>query len=234
MRAGPAGLIAVAMAGCGRPEPPPPLTGRAPATPPPTVVWRGRDIAITGLPAIASDGSSFVVAHRDSDGGRGNPNLTLTERDRSDRVVRRLEVITATEVDQLAADQIARRFDAATAWLDERHAGAHLVAMAALDLHPATDDAPAIATNGTASLRWVPSELELILGPALRVLRSTPPSWLVADRPLCPGCTEVCHNDALLGGGYLDVERRAALVVVSYRGTDTCWEPGSEAHVITW
>lgn len=234
MRAAPAGLIAVALAACGRPEPAPPLTGRAPATPPPTVVWRGRDIAITGLPAIASDGSSFVVAHRDSDGGRGNPNLTLVEKDRSDRVVRRLEVITATEVDQLAADQIARRFDAAAAWLDERHAVGHLVAMAALDLHPGTDEAPAIATSGAVSLRWVPSALELILGPAMRVLRSTPPSWLVADRPMCPGCTEVCHNDAFLGGGYLDVERRAAVVVVSYRGTDTCWEPGSEAHVIAW
>jgi hypothetical protein len=106
--------------------------------------------------------------------------------------------------------------------------------MAQLEFHPGSDEAPPTATGAGALLRWVPSELELVLGPALRVLRSTPPSWLVADRPMCPGCTEVCHNDAVLGGGYLDRDRRAALVVVSYRGTDTCWEPGSEAHVIAW
>jgi hypothetical protein len=229
-----AALVAAALAACSRPEPPPPLTGRAPAGPPPSVAWRGRDIAITGLPAIAGDGSSIVVAHRDSDGGRGNPNLTLIESDRGDRVVRRLEVITATEVDELAAAEIARRFDAAAAWLDERHAAAHLAAMTALDLHPGSDEAPATATGGGVILRWVPSELDLVLGPGRRVLRSTPPSWLVADRPMCAGCSEVCHNDAFLGGGYVDLDRRAALVVVSYRGSDTCWEPGSEAHVITW
>jgi len=236
MRAAPgaAALAAAALAACTHPEPPP-LTGRAPDSPPPSVVWRGRDIAITGLPAIAGDGSSIVVAHRDSDGGRGNPNLTLVEKDRGDREVRRLAVITATEVDELAAAEIARRFAAAAAWLDERHAAAHLVAMDALEIHPGTDEAPPTATGGDgALLRWVPSALELVLGPASRVLRSTPPSWLVADRPMCPGCTEVCHNDAFLGGGYLDRDRRAALIVVSYRGTDTCWEPGSEAHVIAW
>ena len=150
-------------------------------------------------------------------------------------MVRRLAVITATEVDELPAAEIARRFAAAAAWLDDRHAAAHLVAMDALELHPGTEEAPPTATGGDgAMLRWVPSTLELVLGPASRVLRSTPPSWLVADRPMCPGCTEVCHNDAFLGGGYLDRDRRAALVVVSYRGSDTCWEPGSEAHVIAW
>jgi hypothetical protein len=228
-----AALVAIALAACAHPEPPP-LTGRAPDTPPPTVAWRGHDIATTGLPAIAGDGSSIVIAHRDSDGGRGNPNLTLVEKDRGDRVVRQLAVITATEVDELPAAAIAGRFAAAAAWLDERHAAAHLVALAALELHPGSDEAPPSATGDGALLRWVPSALELILGPASRVLRSTPPSWLVTDRPMCPGCTEVCHNDAFLGGGYLDRDRRAALVVVSYRGTDTCWEPGSEAHVVAW
>lgn len=228
-------LAGAALVACSRPEPPPPLTGRAiVTTPPPSVTWRGRDIAITGLPAIAEDGSSIVVAHRDSDGERGNPNLTLVEKDRGDRVVRRLEVITATEVDQLGADAIARRFAAASTWLDQRHAAAHLVAMTALDFHPATDEALAAATRGDVTMRWVPGELMLVLGPGWRLLRSTPPSWLVADRPMCAGCSEVCHIDAVLGGGYVDLDHRLALVVVSYRGSDTCSEPGPEAHVVTW
>lgn len=236
-----ASLAGAALAACAHGEPPPPLTGRASiTTPPPSVAWRDREIAITGLPAIAGDGSSVVLAHRDSDGGRGNPNLTLVERDRGDRVVRRLEVITASEVDQLGAAEIARRFDAASAWLDERHAAAHLVAMTALELRAASDDAPALATGLGTRLRWTPGELVIELapaggaGPGERIVRTTPPSWLVADRPMCTGCSEICHNDAFLGGGYVDLERRAAVVVVSYRGSDTCWEPGAQAHVVAW
>ena len=262
-------VATLAALACGHSEPQP-LTERAPPsprpmTPAPRVAWQSRDIAITGLPAIADDGSSVVIAHRDSDGGRGNPNLTLVEKDRSDRVVRRLAVITANDVDRLDAAEISRRFATAADWLDERHAAKHLVAMTALDAHPPTDQAPASATGAGVIVRWRPSVLRIDLGSGLgsglgsepgpgpgpgpggpgsgrgsvdgasvQIGRTTPPSWLVADRPLCTTCSEICHNEAFLGGGYLDRAHRLAVVVISYRGTDTCWEPGSEAHVVTW
>ena len=35
------------------------------------MAWVKRDIATTGLPVIAVDGSAVVIAHRDNDGGRG-------------------------------------------------------------------------------------------------------------------------------------------------------------------
>lgn len=232
-------LAGPALAACGHSDPPP-LTGRAAVTtPPPRVAWRDRDIAITGLPAIAADGSSVIVAHRDSDGERGNPNLALIEKDRDDRALRRLEVITATEVDQLDAAAIARRFDAAMAWLDERHAAAHLVAMAHLALQPASDTAPAVATGPGIRVRWAPSQIAIDLAPSATapggpIARTTPPSWLVADRPMCPGCAEVCHVDAVLAGAEVDLARRVAVVDVAFRAPDACWEPGAEAHVVAW
>jgi hypothetical protein len=243
MRRGSFTCLAAVVLACGRTEPPPPLAGRSPpsprpSTPPPGVAWRNREIAITGLPAIADDGHAVVIAHRDSDGGRGNPNLTLLEKDRSDRVVRRLEVIDASDVDRLDAAEIARRFDAAARWLDERHTALHLSAMIALEAHPPTDRGPASATGASVAVHWVPGTLVIDLGSAdgagSQVVRTTPSTWLVADRPLCSTCSEVCHNAAYLGGGYVDRARRLAIVVISYLGSDTCWEPGSQQHVVAW
>jgi hypothetical protein len=245
--------IAAAVLGACRQAPPEPLTGGSqasnpPTTPAPTAVWRNHEIVVTGLPAIAENGAVVVVAHRDSDGGRGNPNLTLIERDRRDEVVRQLQVITATEVDQLTPAEIERRFSAAAGWLEERHAARHLVAMTALEAHPPIDTTPGFATGRHGEIvRWAPSTLEVDLGsrpassgsgagsaPGPHLTRATPPTWLVADRPLCATCTEVCHIDAFLGGAYLDIARRAAIVVVSFRGSDTCAEPGSQEHVVIW
>jgi hypothetical protein len=232
-------IAAAALAAC-RQTPPEPLTGGSqgsspPTTPAPTAVWRNREIVVTGLPAIAENGATVVVAYRDSDGGRGNPNLTLIEKDRRDEVVRQLQVVTATEVDQLTPAEIDRRFSAAAGWLEERHAARHLVAMTQLDAHPPVDAAPGFATGRHGEVvRWAPSTLEIDRAAGPHITRATPPTWLVADRPLCATCTEVCHIDAFLGGAYLEIPRRTAVVVVSFRGSDTCSEPGSQEHVVTW
>lgn len=227
-----------------REQPAPPLTGRAmstaPAAPEPTVRWAQREITMTGLPAIASDGSTIVVAYRDSDGGRGNPNLTLIEKDRGDREVSRLVVLTPTEADTLAPAQIEDRFEKAAAWLREHHTTAHLVPMTAFVTRKPTEGAPDTAAGAGVILRWAANQLTLEGAPGTSgppgtpIRRTTPTSWLAPDYPLCRSCTEVCHNDAFLGGGYIDLARKAVVVVVAYRGTDTCWEPGSQAHVVTW
>jgi hypothetical protein len=257
-------LFAIVTCGaCGQPAPPP-LTGsatsEAPATPEPTVRWDKREIAIQGLPAIASDGSAIVVTYRDSDGGRGNPNLTLIEKDRSDREVSQLVVLLATEADTLAPAEIAARFDKATAWLHDRHTAKHLVAMTALavgkpidersdvagggapdgsaggagGLPRGIDGTPAPAVGAGVTLRWAPNQLAIQRDGDVLVQRTTPASWLAPDHPMCRGCSEICHNEAFLGGAYIDLARKAAVVIVAYRGTDTCWEPGSQAHVVAW
>lgn len=227
----------LAIAACGAPPaPPPPLSGHATAPPPtgpePTVHWAGRDIATTGLPAISGDGSTIVIAHRDNDGGRGNPNLTLIEKDRKDRTVSRLVVLTANEADQLDPAQVDERFARAARWLRERRVGKSLIAMPALALgKPA---GAASATGGGVTLRWTPNWLVIEREQGASVVRATPASWLAPDHPMCRTCTEICHNEAFLGGGYVDIKRTVAIVVVAFRGTDTCWEPSSEQHVAAW
>jgi hypothetical protein len=226
-----------ALAACGQPAAPV-LSGQrppgAPPAPAPTVTWAAHTIATTGLPAIARDGSSIVIAQRDSDGGRGNPNLTLIEKDRGDRELSRFVVVTSDEVDQLGPRELERAFTRAARWLDERHAARQLVAMTALTTSFPSDDAPAQAIGAGVTVRWAPSRLVIDRGRGAPLVRVTPASWLAADHPMCPGCSEVCHNDAFLGGGYVDLERSAAVIVVAYLGTDTCWEPGSQDHVVAW
>jgi hypothetical protein len=231
----------VLLAACWQPPAAPVPTGQAPPgagpAPAPTVTWTERELATTGLPAIARDGSSIVIAHRDGDGGRGNPNLTLIEKDRGDRELRRLVVVSSDDVDRLDAAGRERRLSTAARWLEQRHAAVQLVAMPPLAIRAQTDDAPAQASGRGITVRWAPSQLVIALdadrGHPPRS-RPTPASWLAADYPLCQTCTEVCHNDAFLGGAYADLERAAAVIVVSYRGTDTCWEPGSQDHVVVW
>jgi hypothetical protein len=190
-----------------------------------------RDILTSGLPAIASDGSAIVIAHRDNDGGRGNPNLTLIEKDRSDRAVRRLVVLAADDVDRLAPAEIEERIQRAEAWLRERHAAKHLVAMTKLTM---TRPVGVPAVGAGVTIRWSPNQLVIERQGAAPITRATPASWLAPDYPMCRTCTEVCHNDAFLGASYVDVERSLAIVVVAYRGTDTCWEPSSQERVVVW
>lgn len=242
MRTGLGPLLVIAA--CRQPPAPPVLTGHSPPgateAPAPTVTWADRNFATTGLPAIARDGSSIVVAHRDSDGGRGNPNLTLIEIDRGDRELGRLVVVSSDDVDRLDPPRLELRLGKAASWLEQRHAAKHLVAMTALVTSEPTDDAPAQAIGPGITMRWAPSQLVVVLdrdggpGAGAPPSRPTPVSWLAADHPLCPTCSEVCHNDAFLGGGYADLERSAVVVVVAYRGSDTCWEPGSQEHVVAW
>ncbi|HEU4731919.1 MAG TPA: hypothetical protein VFT22_28685 [Kofleriaceae bacterium] len=227
----------LAIAACAQPAAPV-LTGQAPPgdppPPAPTIAWRDRTITTTGLPAIARDGSAIVIAHRDSDGGRGNPNLTLIEKDRADRELSRLVVITSDEVDRLDPRQLERRFAAARAWLEERHAARRLTPMTTLATRFPSDEAPARATGAGIVIRWVPNQLVIERAAGAPIVRATPTTWLAADYPMCQTCSEVCHNDAYLGGGHVDLAHTAAVVVVSYRGTDTCWEPGSQEHVVVW
>lgn len=236
-------LAWLVIAACGPPGPP--LSGGTAANraeaptaalgPAPTVRWADRDFTTTGLPAIASDGSAIVIAHRDNDGGRGNPNLTLIEKDRADRVVHRRVVLSPNDLDYLDPAEIASRFERATAWLRERHDAHHLVALTALALdEPDLGAPPPLARGPRVTLRWTPNQLVIEREREAALVRATPRSWLAADHPMCSGCREICHNEAFLGGGYVDLARSTAVVVVSYRGTDTCWEPSSEHHVVAW
>src|SRR5262245_49619169 len=66
----------------------------------PTVAWTPRTDAdfgtfqITGLPALTADAADVVYAYQAEDGARGEPNLTLVTKDRADKNVDELAVMT--------------------------------------------------------------------------------------------------------------------------------------------
>src|SRR5690348_5431505 len=96
----------VALAACGGakatapaagPADPVPSNVAAPvrSTPAPAIAWQDGAFKTDRLPAVARAGEVAVIAVRDNDGGRGSPNLRIEVRDRTDRLVQTIPVITA-------------------------------------------------------------------------------------------------------------------------------------------
>jgi hypothetical protein len=196
----------------------------APAGPAPTIAWAATDggdfdgdFEISGLPAISADGTLIVYAHQGEDGARGEPNLTIVVKDTADAVVHREVVLEYA--DQFAppspdAIAAANRYLAAQAWTPIQPA--HVVASDPYAGVPFSDSAS--ATLGGRTVRFAASEH---------------PAWAVPDAPMYPGAAEMCSNPAYLGGAWIAPDRGVALVLISYLGNDSCWEPDSEEHVVS-
>jgi hypothetical protein len=43
-----------------------------------------------------------------------------------------------------------------------------------------------------------------------------------------------CSNPDFLRDAFVAADAKLVVVRVAYRGTDTCWEPTSQLHVIAW
>ncbi|MCX5743433.1 MAG: hypothetical protein NT062_13145 [Proteobacteria bacterium] len=213
----------------------PPLPAKAA----PTVAYADGAISSIDLPAVAADGSVVVVAHQDNDGGRGNANLTLIAIDRHDAPVASLVVLTVDETERLA-DQpsvMRERFALANRWLAKLHAERRLVPLTVLAAARAAsqdEGCHCLDADPHAGVTWTPSVVRITWDGQRVVERATPTSWLAATHPLYAGSEEQCTNPARLEAGAVDHDRRLALVVVSYEGTDTCWEPSSQEHVVAW
>ena len=228
------GALALTLAACGHAATKPIAT--PPATPPPatplpevsttqhvpTVEFDGR-IDVVGLPAIADDGSYMVVAHQDSDGGRGNPNLTLVAIDRNDKKLKSLVVLTVEDSDKLAdkPDAIRARFDLANRWLAKLASERRLIA-----LQPMSAE--------TLPITWVKGRLRVVIDGATVLDRASPPTWVVPDEAMYKGSTDKCSHPARIETGYIDAKRRLAMIQVAYEGSDMCWEPSAQEHVISW
>lgn len=235
-------VLAWSLAGCWAAAPPgPPRTSPPPAAPArgpaPSLRWIDNGFEVTGLPAVTADGRRVVIAIQDGDGARGYPNLRLVAVDRQDAVRDTVEVLAADEVDAMFAggersEALDRRIAAANRWLAEVHGRAGLLALRPLAV--AGEPTRTRAAGAGLSVTWHHGRLVIERAGARVVERATPASWLAPDRPLCATCAEVCHNPERLEAVHADPPRALALVSISYLGTDTCWEPPTQHHVVAW
>lgn len=209
-------------------------------TPAPSIAWTDNKLAVTGLPAVARGGEVIVVPISGGDAGRGYPNLKLEIHDRSDKTVQTIEVLTSNEYEQLApggaaSPALQKRIAAANAELKRQHDLHDLVAMHALELQKPADGAEQhLAIGDGFDVDWNRTHLHVMHSNTdheLTAYDGTP--WLVKDHKPCPGCTP-CENPAFLDGVYHAENINVLVVQIGYRGSDTCWEPADQMHVVVW
>jgi hypothetical protein len=213
-------LVAIAAcvpvtAGCARPTPtpapapvantsaPPPPNASAP---PPHIDWRDGRFDTANLPALGTRGEVVVVPMIENDGGRGFPNLRIEVHDASDRVIRRIDVMTANEYETLVPDG--------------EHASPTLTAR----IETANRALETLATEHDLAPMQQRKNADLTIDFAAH-------GWLAPKGPRCAGCPP-CENPPYLDAVYESAHSRLLLVRVAYRGTDTCWEPSPQWHVI--
>lgn len=243
-------LLAIVLVACSAPpasSPAPVLAGRAerpaPSGPAPRIRWSAGQFDTSSLPAIARDGSLAVVAVSDSDGGRGYPNLRLEVRDRGDRVVETHVIMVSNEAEALIPDsvhagpELERRIAAANDKLAALHAQNDLVTMRAFDFSPDPFGPSQPARSAGLTVTFGPDHVLRVRARDRRaektVAKIDGKSWLAPSGPRCPGC-EPCENPAYLAGVYQADGIDAVVVRIAYQGTDLCWEPGDQLHVIAW
>lgn len=214
----------------------------APTSPAPAVAIAPRAEGFTAvhLPAVSQDGSRVLFAIEDGDGGRGYPNLRLELRDRDDHIVATQVVLAADDAGGYLQEpelqaRLAPRLAAANAWLAEQHRALAFVPLT--DLHVANDAeygsaGKHLATAGDVTLDWDGARVKIADAKTTLLERPTPDDWHA--KPYDSGAGFQCQNGAFLDGAFLDVAHRVALVEVGYTGTDTCWEPNDQHHVVAW
>lgn len=198
-----------------------PISNLAKARPDaPQIAWSRDRFAWTKLPAIARDRSLGVVPLVDNDGGRGFPNLRIEIRDKFDQTTQGINVLTPNEYERLVPDGKPNK------QLDERIATANQQLRALHDQHDLVE--MKVVDAAAAGVRYENSKLTLANG---RVIDGTP--WKAKAGKRCEEC-EPCENPEYLKNVYAAPGIDAVVVDIAYHGTDSCWEPGDQWHLIVW
>lgn len=232
MRALPLLLLVTA---CGPATAPAPLQGSArpaPTTPAPSIAWGTERFERTGLPAVSNEGQIVVFETTINDGGRGYANLTLESRTRADIGAQKIVVLSVDEFEAMVpetrpAPAFAQRISAANQWLADLHRKLDLRPMRALVVDATDRWTQHAAALDDITLDWQKDHLTIKQGAATLLSRGTPVTW---NASTAGGCS----NPSKLGAAWIDVARRVALVDVTYNGSDACWEPSDQLHVVSW
>jgi hypothetical protein len=210
------------------------------STPAPSIAWKGEAFEVTGLPAVARAGEVAVVAMIEGDGGRGFPNLRIDVRDKTDKVVQTIPVLIANDYETLAPGgtpgaTLSQRIADANHQLAILHGVHDLVAMTALELQKTADGSdPHLAIGDGFDVDWSGDHLHVFHHNTDKPLVSLPGTpWLVREHRSCAQC-DVCSNPAFLAHAYHVPGINMLVIDIGYHGTDLCWEPGDQLHVVTW
>ncbi len=158
-------------------------------------------------------------------------------RDRTDRELERRVILAPADAETLiGADgpgpELRERIAAGDALLRALHARHQLAPLTAMEVPPPAPRSvrhdPLTATDGRHTVMWSPSRLVIMAGASSLLDAATPASWLAT--PEDSGCT----NRAFLGAAAIAAAQRAVVATIAYLGTDTCWEPDAQQHVVTW
>jgi len=203
-----------------------------------SIAWNAEEhrFVAAGLPAVARGGELAIVAVSGGDGGRGYPNVHVEIRDRADQLVRAISVVDANDWERLAPDgtpgtELDHRIAEVNRTLAELHDRHGLVAA-----RPLTVDDHVARGNGI-TVDWTNAKLEVWQRFADRPMSRQDAfsqlavvdgqAWLARpDRD--------CTNPAFLRAAYHAATIHLVVVDIAYRGTDTCWEPADQWHVVAW
>jgi hypothetical protein len=230
-------LLLFALVACGSAPPATPPQGFAATSPPPTtpapsIAWATGTFDRTGFPAVSNEGQLVVFATSENDAGRGNANLGLESRTRADIVDQKIKVLAVAEFEKMVNDDgptpaLAQRITAANSWLIDLHRRVDLRPLPAMVVDATDAWTQHAAKLADVRLDWQNDHLTITKAGKPLLSRDTPVTWHAHDR-------DQCSNPAKLGNAWVDAERRIALVEVAYNGSDMCWEPSAQLHVVAW
>jgi len=95
-----------------------------------------------------------------------------------------------------------------------------------------SSDYEAFVINTTWEIRYVNGMLKLVFD-VDHSISFDRPDFKAPKGPHCAGCMP-CENPESLHRVYWAPGINAIVVEIAYQGTDTCWEPGNQLHVLTW
>jgi hypothetical protein len=243
-------VVIACVAACGGKSAPPPmgsevLSGSAGDaqtrdTPPPAIVWKDHAFATDTLPAVARAGEVVVVPLRITD-ERGYPNLTLEVRDRADKTVQSIQVMTPNEYESFApagtpSEALTRRIAAANAELARLHGLHDLVAMGPMEIQAPTGTmATHLAMGDGLDIDWNADHLHVFRHNQDRALVTRDGhSWLAPTHVSQAGAG-ACDYPAFLRAAYHAAELSVVVVQLAYKSpSDACGAPSDQFHVVAW